>query len=384
MKVLFIAPIPLLADRGGSIRIYEELKALQREGIEIRCVTYHLGRDVPEIRFDRIPDIRFYKQMDPGGSYKRLLVDLILFIKSFCVSFKFRPDIFHGHLHDGGLCAICLGWFFKRPGMLDAQGSLTGEMLDKDFIKPNSAAYKIFRKIENYINRKASRVIVSSLRLKEHMEKESKIKDVRYVPDGVNIDLFNSRADSAEIIRQYNLKDHRVVVYTGILSQFQGIDLLIQSIPLAIKELKNLLYLVVGYPRIDYYKEMASKAGVSEYIIFTGRKSYYEMPGFLAASHIAISLKLASSTEANLKLFTYMASGLPTVVIDSKENREILKDTARYCPPIPERVAQEIVWLATHKEESMAMGRKARDIASQSYRWGNTAKSLIKIYNEAK
>ena len=382
MKILFIAPIPLLADRGGSIRIYEELKALQKEKIEMRCVTYHLGRDVPEIRFDRIPDIRIYKQMDPGGSYMRLLVDLVLFIKSFCVSLKFKPDIFHGHLHDGGLCAIYLGWFFKRPVILDAQGSLTGEMVDKEFIEPNSSGYKIFRKIESYINRKADRVIVSSMRLKELMENEFKIRDVRYIPDGVNIDLFNPYVDTKEISSGYNLEGNNVLVYTGILSQFQGIDLLLESIPFVIKEVKNLRYLLVGFPRIDYYKKIAEQLGVSDYIIFTGKKSYFEMPKFLAASNIAISLKSSSSTEANLKLFTYMASGLPTVAIDNKENRDVLKDTAIYCQPCPEKVAQAMIWLITHREKSIAMGKRARDIAKQFYHWDNTAKRLIEIYNE--
>ena len=80
MKILVLAPLPMLVDRGGAIRIYEELRALKEKGIEIRCVTYHLGRDISEIKLDRIPRVPFYHNDNPGGSYLRLYADFLLFI----------------------------------------------------------------------------------------------------------------------------------------------------------------------------------------------------------------------------------------------------------------------------------------------------------------
>ncbi len=54
------------------------------------------------------------------------------------------------------------------------------------------------------------------------------------------------------------------------------------------------------------------------------------VPRFISsAGDLAVSPKL-SQTEANGKLFNYMACGLPTVVFDNQINREILGDEGIY------------------------------------------------------
>ena len=48
---------------------------------------------------------------------------------------------------------------------------------------------------------------------------------------------------------------------------------------------------------------------------------------FLAAADVAITPKFMEMGEANLKLFTYMAMGLPTVSFNYLYNQKILRDT---------------------------------------------------------
>ena len=53
-------------------------------------------------------------------------------------------------------------------------------------------------------------------------------------------------------------------------------------------------------------------------ITFTGRVDYGKAPLYLCAGDIALSPKI-SLTEANGKLFNYMACGLPAVVFDTPD-----------------------------------------------------------------
>jgi len=64
-------------------------------------------------------------------------------------------------------------------------------------------------------------------------------------------------------------------------------------------------------------------------VTFTGRVDYDRAGEYLGLGDIAVSAKL-STTEANGKLYNYMACGLPSVVFDSAVNREILGDHGNY------------------------------------------------------
>ncbi len=121
----------------------------------------------------------------------------------------------------------------------------------------------------------------------------------------------------------------RVVIFVGVLSEYQGIDLLLEAIPLVVREVPEVKFLIVGYPGEQVYRE-----GRARWVWRDGPTS---PAGFLTKRCRVISrwptlrfLRKFPPREANLKLFTYMAMGLPTVVFDNPINREILDDLGVY------------------------------------------------------
>src|SRR5512133_3200915 len=190
-----LAPTPYFADRGCHVRIYEEARALRREGHDVRIVTYHLGRDMPDIPTVRIPRIPWYSRLEAGPSLHKLYLDALLFFKAALLIPEFRPDIIHAHLHEGAF----IGYFLKKlsgvPLLLDYQGSLTGECLDHGFFRPASRAAGLFRGIERLINGVADAIITSSSAgMNELITSWGVPKDrVTALIDGVDTDIFHPR-----------------------------------------------------------------------------------------------------------------------------------------------------------------------------------------------
>src|SRR5689334_2941685 len=100
-KVLKIAPTPFFSDYGCHVRIYEETQALQRRGHKVAVVTYPSGGDVDGVRIKRGPGPRSARAIRVGSSRGKPVLDMLLLLKALQVGIRTRPNIVHGHLHEG-------------------------------------------------------------------------------------------------------------------------------------------------------------------------------------------------------------------------------------------------------------------------------------------
>ncbi|HJV34452.1 glycosyltransferase, partial [Geomonas sp.] len=175
--------------------------------------------------------------------------------------------------------------------------------------------------------------------------------------------------------------DRPIVSYLGLLNAYQGVDLLLEAAALLKGQGAKLHFLVMGFPE-ERYREMAEKLDVAGMVTFTGRVPYQEAPLYLSAGDLAVSPKL-SLTEANGKLFNYLACGLPTVAFDTPVNREILGDAALY-PKVGEvgELAGAIGRLAGDRELREELGEEGRALAIELHSWSARGKELARIYRE--
>ena len=93
---------------------------------------------------------------------------------------------------------------------------------------------------------------------------------------------------------------------------------------------RPMLIVVAGFPDEEWRQE-ATRRGLRN-VTFLGRVPYDQIGFLLALADVAVSPKL-STTEGNLKLYSYMAAGLPVVVFDNTTNREILGDAGTFVEP---------------------------------------------------
>lgn len=387
-----IAPLPFFEDRGSPIRVYEEAKALTKLGFQVDVVCYHLGRDVLGVnKIHRIINIPWYNRITSGPTYHKVYLDMLLFSKAFEVMKDNRFDIIHAHLHEGAAIAQIMKSVFKieKPVIFDAQGSLVGEMSSHGFIKPSSFMFRFWRIVEKKVCEESAAILASSPQLVEILKRDFDIekKKIKLIPDGVDINFFNpNRFHEEEIRQKYQLVNNEIIIYTGIFTKHQGLNFLIEEvIPLVVKKYQNAKFLLVGYP-VNEYIRLAKKMRVNNNTLFTGKQRYDEIPRFLAAADVAITPKYMETGEANLKILTYMAMGLPTVAFNNTYTRKLLAEgsglTTR--PDDAEEFADAILNLLDNPRRRKAMGQKARSIVENEYSWLSIAKEIGKIYTHLK
>jgi glycosyltransferase involved in cell wall biosynthesis len=173
----------------------------------------------------------------------------------------------------------------------------------------------------------------------------------------------------------------KVVIFVGVLTEYQGIDLLLEAVPLVVQKVEHVKFVIVGYPNEQHYREKARALQIEKWTHFTGKISYEDVPRYLSIADVAVSPKI-STTEANLKLFGYMAMGLPTVVFDTPINREILGHVGVYAKMGDVKsLAEALIGILTNHERSAELAKLSRQKATDEHSWSGVARRLADIYN---
>lgn len=326
-----IAPTSFFADYGCHVRILEETRVLQDLGHEVTIATYHNGRDLPEIHIERTLPIPWRREYEVGSSRHKIAFDALLGWKTLGLLLRNRYDVIHAHLHEGALIGHVLGRLTRTPVVFDFQGSLTEEMLDHNFLHRDSTSYPPLRKLETWIDRKSSIIFTSSAHASEILTNDfgCKTSQLRPLPDCVNTDTFRPASDfDPETLSALRTQlgipaTAKVIVYLGLLAEYQGTGLLLEAFRRILEQHDDVYLLLMGFPGIFFYEEKAESLGIRHRVIFTGRVPYEDAPLHLALGDVAAAPKL-SLTESSGKLLNYMATALPTVAFDTPVAREYL------------------------------------------------------------
>lgn len=393
LKVLAIAPTPFFGDYGCHVRIVEEVRALAARGVRTTVVTYPFGRDLTDVAIRRAPRLLGQRRVDPGSSLQKFSLDAALAATGARVALRERPAVIHGHLHEGAAIGWGLTRLHRAPLVFDFQGSLTSEMMDHGFLRPGGRRYRLFRRVESWAVARADAIVTSTqagadLLMREFGRPAARITVVR---DAVNTDIFRPRREAAEAGgRLSQVEELRarlgippgrpVVVYLGLLAEYQGMTYLLQAARAVVDRSVEAHFLVMGYPGEHRYRRVAAGLGLEGHVTFTGRIAYEEAPMYLALGDVAVSPKI-SETEGNGKLLNYVAMGLPTIAFDTAASREILGDLGIYAPRGDwSALAAEIEATLRDAGAAAARGRALRAKAVAEHRWEDSVEALLEVY----
>ncbi len=390
MRILMVTPTSFFGDYGGHIRILEETRALQALGHEVAIVTYEKGDDLPDLDIRRTPPLPWHTDYEVGSSRHKYAFDLYLMWQAMREAFCFRPDIIHGHMHEGALIGGIIAKLFRKPLVFDFQGSLTGEMVDHHFLKGHGRRYTFFHRLEQFIDNNLSNAILTSSIQAAALLKNNfhvPVNKIHPLPDCAVPNRFDPTAvslqEKADLRRQLGIPDGRLIIaYLGLLTDYQGIPHLIETAVRFKSAGENVHFLIMGYPSVYLYRKLAEQKNVADIVTFTGKVEYRDAPRYLSLGDIAVAPKM-SNTEGSGKLLNYMAMEQPIVLYDSPVHREYLADLGVYAPMgNVEAFADTLQALIHDSARRAALGPALRQRAIKEYSWVEAAEKIVALYEE--
>lgn len=387
-RVLILAPTPFFADRGCHMHIAEQAYALKRAGLEVLIVTYHIGRDLPGLTTQRIWSLPWYRKLGPGPSWHKFYADPLLLWTAWRAARAFQPDIIHAHLHEGCVLGAALRHLLRIPLVFDMQGSLTGELIAHSFpLAQTKTLRTIWYAIERFIDNIGDVVVIQSTEMKTELGKRFRVPPERIFMayDGVNTDAFRPKERNQSLVKKFNIPPGRkVVLYLGGLSPHKGVDILLDAFPHVLAQVPDAFLLLMGYPNEAHYQARVNALGLASHVRVTGKVRYEDAPDYLTLGDVAVAPK-RSQTEANGKIYNYMASGLPTVAFDTVVNRDILGDLGAYVHDLNDvaGLANQIVLLLKDDEARSRLAQRVRQKAVDDYSWDGVAARLRQAYQAA-
>ena len=200
-------------------------------------------------------------------------------------------------------------------------------------------------------------------------------------PNAANIDKFSFTAEQRASARsRYGLDGSVVCGYLGAFVPWHAIDQFVYRIADRLADTPDLKLLLVGdgatYPTV---REFVRQRGLEDRVVLTGRVPHAEVPALLAAMDLAI-LPSAGDYTSPVKLFEFMAAGIPPVAPDFSPIREVLRPDATGWMFKAEDIDAAVATVLERSRDPVALARvgaAARAYVTAERQWRNNVLQLL-------
>lgn len=178
------------------------------------------------------------------------------------------------------------------------------------------------------------------------------------------------------------------LLYVGMrITRARGAEEMVRAIGLLPKETRARLRLVGNWDSPELPAALSKIPGWDR-VTFVGPLGRREVATELqnaAAGLVILHPEPNYVTSQPVKLFEYMCAGLPVIVSDFPDCREIVDDAG--CgilvnPFDPKEIAGAMEFLLAHPKEASEMGRRGHAAVRARYSWTNEEKTLLRLYSE--
>jgi glycosyltransferase involved in cell wall biosynthesis len=373
VRILMIAPEPFLEPRGTPVSVYYRIKALLSSGYQVDLVTYPMGKQIilPGLRVYRAPRLPFIHAVKIGPSLAKFPLDLFVFIIAFWRLCVRRYRYIHTH-EEAGVMGAMLSILFGCQHLYDMHSDIAEEMTNFSFTKSRWIIHGV-ELLQKWMICSSKVVIAVYPELVQTVKRIDPDKTVHLITNAP-VDADSPALDEQSVVRlrhQLALGNGPVLVYTGTFESYQGIDLLLQSVPLVRKSCPEVRYVLVGGrpEQIVQQQQLAEKLGVADIVHFVGQRPMEEIPQYMALADILLSTR-NKGTNTPLKLYTYLRSGKPILATQIYSHTQILnKDMAMLVPPTAEDLAQGALELLQKPELARQLAANGKKVADEYYSW---------------
>jgi len=386
---IVVENLPVPADR----RVWAEARALHEAGYSVSVICPK-GKKSCTASFEVLEGIRIYRHSAWEASTKigyvweytwALAAELFLVLKVFS---RTRFRVLQGCNPPDNI--FLLGLLLKAFGVryIFDHHDLSPEVFEAKF----GAKSKILSAFLLLAERCSFRVADVSIATNESFrdvainrgkKRQNQVFVVRNCPD---LKRLHKAATQPEI------KQGRafLVAYVGFMGRQDGLDLLLESIEHIVKHEKRgdvQFVLIGGGTMLPELRAMAAQKELNDFVTFTGQVPHEEVVNYLSNSDVGVAPdpKTPMNDQSTMiKIFEYMAFGMPTVLYDLKEGRNVAGPAALYASPNdPVDFAKQVVKLLDSRELRQQLGKCGRLRVEEGLNWEAEKTTLLRAYQAA-
>lgn len=225
-------------------------------------------------------------------------------------------------------------------------------------------------------------------------ESYRQIAQVRGGMDPDNVFVVRSGPDLTRLVPVEPVTKWRngrafLIGYVGVMGDQEGIDLLLESARLLVKDRgrEDIQFVLVGGgPSLDKFRASATEMGLGDYVTFTGRAPDADLFEVLSSADICVNpdrVNPMNDKSTMNKILEYMAFSRPIVQFEVTEGRYSAAEASLYARP------NDTVHFADLIEELLAdparreeMGRIGRSRVEDQFSWPHQVPHLIAAYQK--
>jgi PEP-CTERM/exosortase A-associated glycosyltransferase len=394
MRILHVLDHSLPLHSGYTFRTRAILKAQQARGWQVACLT-GARHKAGGPSLETIEGIDFYRTSHPAAapSPLREWLEIRALARSLdALVGTWKPDQLH--VHSPVLNALAaLGVAKKRevPLIYEIRAFWEDAAVGNGTGTEGSARYRLTRMLETHAARRADAVAVICEGLRRDLIARGIEADkIVVAPNGVDMGLFGSPLAPDKAIRtRLGLKGADVVGFIGSFYDYEGLDDLIEAMPLLLaKRPKAHLLLVGGGPMEEALKAQAEASPAAERIHFIGRVPHEEVDRYYSLIDVlAYPRKAMRLTElvTPLKPLEAMAQRKLVVASNVGGHRELIEDgvTGTLFPAgDPAALASALDTLFANRPLWEKRRNDARSFVERDRNWSSNISRYIPVYQK--
>lgn len=380
-RVLFISPQPFFEWRGSSIRVKFNIMALEQLGHSVDLLTLPIGENAPEIHSKVLRAWNLFgtKNISIGPSILKIWFDFVMLIQGIGLVLKNRYDVLHGTEEAGFICYL-LSFLCRAKCIYEKHsdsksykgGILTGMIL------------AIYNQVEKITIKKADLVICTGPGLEEQAREvsaDTSIIGIADIPSSLVEPTIQEIKNARNEIT--DSEDSIIICYVGSFAEYQGVNIIFDSIPNVIDRIDNAQFVIIGGNKdeIAYYKNKLQEKNIVSQVCFLGKIDPDKLPAYLSASDILLAPR-KSGVNSPLKLLDYFKAGGAIVATDTIANQRLLDESiATLCPFDANSFSEAIFELAINPEKRKSLGKNTHDLYKSKYNFSEFKAQLGDAYN---
>lgn len=375
MKIAYIntdRDAPVFGRDGCSVHIQEALLAMLNLGAEVHLFASRLGdeliHNVETLIIHPLPRLVNRQGQSP------LAINHTVRAALEKESEEGAFDLIYERFSLYSYAAMEFGNSRQIPSVLEVNSPLLEEANSRgalvDSTGAEDAAMRAFRG--------ATVVTAVSRQLGHIIEQHPSVRGkVRVVPNAVNPTRFLDVAPTLP-------KDGFVIGFVGALRTTSGFNTLIESFANVAHQIPSARLLIVGDgPAREHLNRELGARSLTERVHFTGQVAPDAIPGLLASMDVAVAPypPLSLFYSSPLKVYEYMAAGLPVVASKIGQVAEIIEHERTgilFAPGDAATLTRVLCDLRANPEKGRQLGNQAR-ASVQQHTWDHQVMAILSL-----